>query len=281
MKYLDIHQHYGVLGWDSKVEIQKGYTPNEFYEEKIIEICKKLDMVVAVNGYGVSNNCYIQKKKIYVDVNNEVEMFFKKYPGYIIGIGYVDLDYHTPLIIDDLFKRGFKGIKLIMPNRRWDFKGYYEFYKRCEYFEMPILFHTGINGFKSYFKEFSKSYNTLPIFLEDIAVRFPKLSLIGAHLGYGYYEVSSCILDSFKDNSNNIYFDISGAFQTLRKVSEGKWIKKEIPVDSLLWGLDLEYFNYETYIELWKKHFDEINLSEGEQDQIFYKNACKLLKINY
>ena len=281
MKYLDVHQHYGVVDWSGKVEIPKGFTPNEYYEDQILKICKKLDMMVAVNGYGVSNNNYTRKKTICVDMNDEVEKFFKKYPEHIIGMGYVDLDYHTPLIIDDLFKRGFRGIKLIIPSRRWDYKGYYEFYKRCEYFEMPIVFHTGINGLKSYFKELSNSYNTMPIFLEDIAVRFPKLGVIGAHLGFGFYEVSCCLVDSFKNHSNNVYFDITGEILTLRKITEGKWIKKEIPVGNCIWGLDMEYFNYENYINIWRKHFKEIGLTEEEQDQIFYKNACKLLKIDF
>jgi hypothetical protein len=281
MKYFDVHTHYGIVDWSGKAKIPTGYTPNEYYEEQIVKCCKKLDMVVAVNGFGLSNNGYLQGKTICVDMNNEVEKFFKKNEKHIVGMGFVDLDYHTPLLIDDLFRRGFKGIKLIMPKHRWDYKGYYEFYKRCEYFEMPILFHTGINGLKSYFKEDVNSYNTMPIFLEDIGVRFPKLAIIGAHLGFGYYEEASCLVDSFKNSSKNIYFDITGEINTLRKITGGKWVKKEVPCSALVWGLDMEYFNYENYLNIWEKHFDEINLSQEEQDQIFYKNAAKLFKVKY
>jgi hypothetical protein len=88
-------------------------------------------------------------------------------------------------------------------------------------------------------------------------------------------------VDSFKNHSNNVYFDITGEILTLRKITEGKWIKKEIPVGNCIWGLDMEYFNYENYINIWRKHFKEIGLTEEEQNQIFYKNACKLLKIDF
>ena len=147
------------------------------------------------------------------------------------------------------------------------------------YFEMPALFHTGINGLKSLFKERVTSYNTMPIILEDVRARFPRLNIIGAHFGFGYYEEAACLVDSFKEGSKNIHFDISGAAETFRKISEGHWIKKEVPVSTLVWGLDSQGFEYERFIGLWTKHFDEIGLTQEDKDRIFFKNACAMFKL--
>ena len=279
MRYFDVHAHCGIFDWSAKTPLPKGTSLEQYYEEHLVECCRKLDMVVAVNGVGFCGRGYVQGKTMCVEVNDEVERLFTKFPEHIVGIGFVDLDYQSPPVIDELFKRGFRGVKFILPKHRWDHEGYFEFYRRCEYFEMPALFHTGINGLKSIFKEGPTSFNTQPIFLEDVAVRFPRLNIIGAHLGFGYYEEACCLVESFREGSNNIHFDISGAMNTFRKISEGRWIKKEIPVDSLVWGLDSQGFNYEHFIGLWTGHFREIGLSQQEQDAIFFRNACTMFKM--
>jgi predicted TIM-barrel fold metal-dependent hydrolase len=276
MRYFDVHCHCGVIDWSAATPIPAPLTLGEYFGERLVECCRKLDMVVAVNGLGFSDRGYRAGKTMGVEVNDEVERLFTRYPQYVIGMGYVDLDYHTPLLIDELFKRGFKGVKLILPRHRWDHPGYFEFYRRCEYFQMPVLFHTGINGMKSLFKEGVTSYNTMPIFLEDVAVRFPGLPIIGAHLGFAYYEEATCLVESFKEGSHNIHFDLSGAPNTFRKISEGKWIKKEIPPSQLVWGLDSQRFEYERFIDLWTAHFVEIGLTQEEQEQIFFRNACAM-----
>jgi predicted TIM-barrel fold metal-dependent hydrolase len=276
MRYFDVHSHCGIFDWSAKTAIPDGKSLERYFGERLVECCRKLDMVVAVNGMGFCDRGYRLGKTMCVEVNDEVERLFTEYPQYIVGMGFVDLDYDTPLVIDRLFKRGFRGVKFILPKHRWDHPGYFEFYRRCEYFQMPVLFHTGINGLKSIFKEGVTSFNTMPIFLEDIGVRFPKLSIIGAHLGFGYYEEASCLVESFKESSQNIHFDLSGAMNTYRKISEGKWIKKELPVSALVWGLDSQGFDYELFIDLWTKHFTEIGLSREEQEQIFFRNACRM-----
>ena len=131
MKYLDFHQHYGMM--DSPLNIKKvkiSYNSEELkeiYEKEILKNCKKFNMVVAVNGCGYAG------KARFINRNDEVEAFFKKYPDYIIGVGYIDLDYDNPNYLDTLYKKGFKAIKVIWPNERYDSDKYYEFYKRCQY----------------------------------------------------------------------------------------------------------------------------------------------------
>ena len=102
--------------------------------------------------------------------------FFKKYSDNIIGVGYVDLDYDKPDYIDNLYKRGFKAIKTICPKDRYDSEKYFEIYSRCQYWSMPILFHTGIIAAELFSsKRGACSFNMHPIFLEAIEAYFPNL----------------------------------------------------------------------------------------------------------
>lgn len=270
MKYFDIHQHYNLLEFKGTKIETFNCKPGDFKTE-LVKICKELDMRVAVNGLGRCNSSLN-----FMDMNDEVEDFFKSNGEYIIGIGYVDLDYNTPNKIDELFKRGFKGIKVIWPKRRYDDKSYYEFYKRCEHFNMPILFHTGVCAVV---KEDTPSFNMQPQFLETLGIKFPKLSIIGAHLGYPYYNVACAIAKASTYGNSNIFFDISGSDISLREITEGRYIKRDIPINQILWGLDEPFTRYEEIINIWKKHFNEINLSEEEQEKIFYKNAYKLFNM--
>lgn len=275
MKFFDIHHHYNLFQYgDRRIEIPKNKTSSEYFESELIKYCKKLDMKVIVNGLGFCNFT-----ETLMDMNDEVEKFFKNNEEYIIGSGFIDLDYDTPNKIDHLFKRGFKGIKIHINKKRYDDRSYFEFYRRCEYYNLPILFHTGISGLKGNLKSSANSFNAKPIFLEDIAVNFPKLIIIGAHLGYGFYDEACCLVSSFRYSSNNIFFDISGDDDVYRRLTEDSLINKDIPIENLLWGLDIQFFRYEEIIALWKKYFNKLNLTQEEQNKIFYKNSCKIFNI--
>jgi predicted TIM-barrel fold metal-dependent hydrolase len=277
MKYLDFHQHYAFLQYgNTKIECEG--SPDKKFEEIIIENCKNLDMVVVVNGLG----CYPGKRNewFFIDRNDDVEKFFRKYPDYIIGFAYIDLDYSNPENIDGFYKRGFKGIKTTWPSERYDSKKYFEIYKRCEYFGMPILFHTGVcyeQGFKE--KEGACSFNMSPYFLEMIGVKIPGLKIVGAHLGSGEYDVACVIGWANNEANKNIKFDISSDDTGMNCIIERKYLKY-IPVDGLIWGLDEPPCRYEEIINRWDKHFDDIGFSSEDKEKIFYKNSCKVLEIS-
>jgi len=278
MRYLDFHQHYALLAY-RHTKVDDGGDPDETFEKIIIEQCKKLDMVVALNGAAV----YPHDKKgmIMLDRNDKLERFFKKYPDYIIGIAYADLDYITPGHIDRFFKRGFKGIKTIWPAERYDSPKYYDIYARCAYFGMPILFHTGICyqlGVKD--KAGICSYNMSPYFLEMVGVRFPDLQIVGAHLGTGEYDAACAIALCNNEANRNLHFDISSADGIREKIIAGKYIKDYIPVDRTVWGLDEPPTKYENIIKQWEDHFDDIGLDGAEKEKIFYRNACRILGIS-
>ena len=72
MKYLDFHQHYGFLAYRG-TEIDGGSDPDKLFEKLVIENCKNLDMVVAVNGCGIVKKH--NGRLGIINKNDEVEVF--------------------------------------------------------------------------------------------------------------------------------------------------------------------------------------------------------------
>lgn len=275
MKIIDVHQHYGFVSYKGTLIEERDTDDGTIFEDYTIRKCKKLDMRVAVNGLGLDGN-----RKILYDANDRVERFFKEYPQYIIGMAYIDLDDNVPNDIDKFFKRGFKGFKFIRPKKRYDNPDYMEFYKRCEYYGLVALFHTGIVGATEFWcpKPGAYSDNMNPITLEAIGFECPNLQVIGAHLGTAYYMVACFVAMASTYRTSNVYFDISGG-DFLGPIYEGRYIKKNIPVSQVLFGLDEPPIRYEEMIERLNNHFDDLGLNQEEKDMIFYKNACRIFKL--
>ncbi len=58
--------------------------------------------------------------------NDEVEEAAKKYPDTIVPIGFIGLGRGaTPAMVEDLHKRGFKGLKTIAPTKDYDDEEFY------------------------------------------------------------------------------------------------------------------------------------------------------------
>lgn len=78
-------------------------------------------------------------------------------------------------------------------------KACYPLYERCQDLNLPVIVHTGpiFSPLKSKFAK--------PIYLDDVAADFPDLTLIAAHLGYGWWEEAMFLAM----NKSNIYLDIA------------------------------------------------------------------------
>jgi len=139
----------------------------------------------------------------------EVLQAAKDFPGFFVPFGYLDLR-KTPDIVERLKEKGFFGLKAYRPAKPYDSYEYFPFYQRAEALGMPILFHTGIlekcpigglGANLSYGPETMK-----PSHLATIAAAFPKLTIIGGHLGYPWLEETAQNLYYYP----NIYHDLSG-----------------------------------------------------------------------
>lgn len=149
--------------------------------------------------------------------------FTKGHPNKLIGLGQVELDAPDALAtIDRFHAAGFRGLgELTKPHYSYDDRRYWPLYARAEKYGMIILFHTGIvNRTTPEIPSDSSSDRMRPSTLDLIARRFPKLTIIGAHLGNPDYAWAGEIARW----NPNVYFDVSGS-TLIKKQDEYQFFK--------------------------------------------------------
>jgi len=230
-------------------------------------------------------------------VNEMVKDAVNRYPELFLGLAYIDIDKDAPEVLNYYKDVGFKGIKIICPNSRYNEEKYFPFYQLAEKLDLVVLFHTGVIGnavdylVKSPFdkdlieisREFEKkigrfntsSYFMMPIYLDDIALKFPELKIIGAHLGYGMYEIS-CAVARFR---RNVFFDLSGGDVVRRHITEKKLISKEISIYKILYASDGLPDKIYDDINIWEEELYKNGLNDDEIDNIMYLNAARIYGI--
>ena len=115
----------------------------------------------------------------------------KQHPTRIVPFGYVDLD--APDVVqhvEELHSMGFRGLgELEFVKKPYIDPNYFPVYERANEYGWVVLFHTGI-VLRAKFNEPEDvaSGRMRPIHLEEIARRFPKITVLGAHCGNPEYQ---------------------------------------------------------------------------------------------
>lgn len=156
---------------------------------------------------------------------DSVKDFMKQHPGYLTGLGEVQLD--APGILPEIkrfHEAGFRGLgEMSEPQYAYDDRRYWPVYQLAEQYRMILLFHTGIvNRQRPELATDVSSDRMRVTTLDLIARRFPKLTIIGAHLGNPDYAWAAEI----GRWNPNVYFDVSGS--TLIKTQENYSFFKSI-----------------------------------------------------
>jgi predicted TIM-barrel fold metal-dependent hydrolase len=223
-----------------------------------------------------------------------VKAFIAKHPKRLIGFGSLQLDDPKAVeLVDRFHSAGFRGLgELTGPLKPFDDKGYWPIYERAEKYRMILLFHTGIvNRSKPDVPTDVSSDRMRVTTLDNIARRFPKLTIIGAHLGNPDYAWAAEI----GRWNPNLYFDVSGS--TLIKKQEDYTFFKSIfwwsgiasahtpksktsAFEKLIFGSDvfggdLEEFDRE--LDRYRKMLDACGVAQEAQANIFSGTLWRVL----
>jgi hypothetical protein len=137
----------------------------------------------------------------------------RTHPTQIVPFGYVELD--APDVaaqVRELHDLGYRGLgELEFPQRPFIDRSYDPVYELANEYAWIVLFHTGIVLRKLFDKpEDVASGRMRPVHLEEIARRFPKLTVLGAHCGNPEYEWAAEV----SRWNPNVFFDLSGSTLT-------------------------------------------------------------------
>jgi len=99
---------------------------------------------------------------------------------------------------------GFRGLKLYPTYQHYYLNDprMYPLYQAAQELEIPVLIHTGSSVFKG-----SRLKYGDPLHLDDVAVDFPRLNLVMAHSGRGFWYDRAFFLSKMHAN---VYMEVSG-----------------------------------------------------------------------
>ena len=176
---IDVHQHFSSR-------------PNYF--EDLDRTYRGLQARACVNGF--------------VADLKAIEAAAKKYST-VIPFGRIRLD--DPRALDDLkafHDAGFKGIKIHSPEKNYDDWSYFPIYERAQQYGFLLLMHTGVSSRNNQEKVTKSSFARMrPSYLSSIARAFPKLNIVGAHLGNPWYDEAA----EAARWDTNLFFDVTGS----------------------------------------------------------------------
>jgi len=219
----------------------------------------------------------------------------KQYPKQIVPFGFVDLDASDVLSqVKDFYALGYRGLgELEFVKKPYVDPSYMPVYELAEKYGWVLLFHTGIVLRRSVDQpENVASYRMRAFHLEEIARRFPKLTVIGAHCGNPEYEWAAEVARW----NPNVFFDLSGS--TLTKMSarleefkkffwwsgQGEW-KTATPANDpsafvkLVFGSDSGLDGIEGVVGQYRALFKSCDVPASTQQMIMGRTLATILRL--
>ena len=250
------------------------------YVEKLMDECNRLK---------IDKVCLMGLPEFMgFSTNSQIKESINKYPDLLVGFAFADLRTIIPDDIDKFKAEGFRGLKFIYPPANYDEERFDRIYQRAEELEMVALFHLGIVARdKSVTPHRINSNFMRPIYLDTIARVFPKLTIIGAHLGNPWYEEATMAARW----NPNLYFDLTGS--TLKKKTPeflGSllwWTPKTRYRDpegrhaweKILFGSDVPYYEIEEVMTDYRRVLDALKIDKRIQDGILGGTMARILRL--
>ncbi|PYT79390.1 MAG: hypothetical protein DMG40_16450 [Acidobacteria bacterium] len=221
----------------------------------------------------------------------------KEHPTQIIPFGFVDLD--APDVVkqvEELHAMGFRGLgELEFVRKPYNDPSYFPVYELANQYGWIVMFHTGIVLRRKFDEpEDVASGRMRPIYLEEIARRFPKITVLGAHCGNPEYEWAAEIARW----NPNVFFDLSGStltkmharlaeFQKIFWWSATEWHSAEWTVKTpnndpsafikVVFGSDTGLDEIASVIKQYHDMFDACDVPERTRKMIMGGTLAKML----
>jgi hypothetical protein len=140
----------------------------------------------------------------------QASKFIQEHPDRFIGFGDIKLDDPDVLNeIDRFHSVGFRGLgEITSSQKNYDDQAYWPIYDRAAKYHMILLFHTGAVARQNPTQPANVSFDRMRATRLDLIARhWPKMIVIGAHLGNPDYAEATEIARW----NPNLYFDVSGS----------------------------------------------------------------------
>lgn len=202
-----------------------------------------------------------------VSINNFIAESVGNFPDRLIGFGAMHPDFEdVGGEVERIISLGLRGIKLHSDFQDFniDDEKAYPIYEAAEG-RLPILFHVGDN----------RSDRSSPERLLKVVKRFPRLTVIGAHLaGWSMWDRGAELFGSYiRENPQcGVYTDCSSSLYAMPPEHAAELIRR-FGSDRVMWGTDYPMWNAKEELE----RFAKLPLNDRERGMILSENARRLL----
>jgi len=225
---------------------------------------------------------------------DSVKSFMAGHPKRLAGLGEISLDDPQAVaLVDQFHEAGFVGLgEITGPMYNFDDRRYWPVYAQAEKYGMILLFHTGIVNRTNPNIPEDVSVDRMRVTTLDLIVRrFPKLTVIGAHLGNPDYAWSAEI----GRWNPNLYFDASGS-TLIKKQEDYEFFKsifwwssivsphtpksKTSAFEKLVFASDVfggELEEFDRSLERYHRMLDACGVSKEAQANIFSGTMWRIL----
>lgn len=203
--------------------------------------------------------------------HEEIIPFLQKYPDLFVGFAGVDPHKGMDAVyqLEDLVKNhGFCGAAIdpMYAQIRSNHERYYPIYAKCCELDIPVIITTGLSPSSPGVTMDSAA----PIYIDAVARDFPMLKIILSHGGYPW--VGETIGLAIRDT--NVYLELSEC--EIQPLSNAYIEAANGPLqEKILFASAHPFFHYSDGIALYQK----LPFQENVRENIFWKNAAKLLKL--
>ncbi len=247
---------------------------------------------------GITKACMLTGGRFGPSYERGLEIL-QDYPELFIPVAVIDPEDIGPEEVQELRDMGYRGLKIIGTPRTYDTPDYMPTYAKAQQLEMPILFHLGVIGGGLDYSithprrdaVAAQAYQRMmamadrwpvrdvgagrmsPVHLDTIANRFPRLKIIGAHLGnQGNFEYTASVARW----RHNVSFDMSGGVTIERHAMERRLIGHEIGIEKLVWGSDCAREEIPRHIERFNTMYEQLELDDDQKHRLWWANAAEI-----
>jgi hypothetical protein len=279
MRIFDVHAHFYRDWQNPDADVQAGvdYQMDELRSAGISKAC-----ILSGGRGGVSHEDAIKALERHGDI--------------AIPVAMIDPEEVDGRRVRQLAAMGYRGLKITGVRRAYDTDWYFRAYEAAEELGLPILFHLGVIGggldysrtHPSHDPKAAEMYrrfaggpwrrdtgaaNMHPFHLDRIANNFPKLKIIGAHMGgTGNYEAAASVARW----RHHVWLDMSGG-ETIEDHAEQRgYIGREIVVEKLVFGSDCPPAEVRQHVDRFIAMFDRLGLSEHEKERLWWRNGAEI-----
>lgn len=261
--FLDNEEVYFMMGiqWGRRANM-RGYEPDEF--------------IAKMDALGIEKVCvpalkqaFFRKGRMGADFSYEdIAELVNAYPDRIVGLAGINPFERMEGVrkleraIKDYGFRGAHihpyGFGIPINSAEW-----YPFYAKCAELDVPVMIQTGHSA------EFMPSACGRPLLLDDVALYFPELRLIGAHTGWPWVEE----LIALAWKHPNVYIAVSGHAPKYWDRSLVHFINSR-GIGKVMWGTDYPLILHEESLE----QIEQLELKPQAKEALLRDTAVSVFK---